>query len=128
MGLWDIIIGGQPKEWSDEQWETFKTQYGNMVSGSFSWMDFLPPTNLPGAGIKMASMSVKLMFDRGEMGKFASWVTYLNGRINEGYPLNTIKSDMCLKLEGKSLVKNTEQLFYSIAALHMAVYGYLKKP
>jgi hypothetical protein len=125
MGFLDWIFGGKPNAWTDSQYSSFKDAYGEISSGHFSWLDALPPTNLPSAGTKMASLPVKVMVDRGEMGKYASAVVTLHEDLRGGFKVASIKDVWIVKLDGKFLEKDCEKCFYTICALHLRTYGTL---
>ncbi|MHC2066586.1 hypothetical protein ACYFX5_03865 [Bremerella sp. T1] len=125
MGLLDIFFGGKPTSWTDDQYEKFKTAYYALESGSVGLLDYLPPTNVAALGGKIAGGSVKVLIDRGEMGKYASWTESLHKELQQGTRLQAIKAIWCIQLEGKVKELDTTQVFITICALHVAVYDSL---
>ena len=71
MGFWDWVFGTYPKKWTSQQSAAFNRAYDSMVSGVFSWSDFIPPTDLRGAGTSMMQWSLKALVQFGNKGSTA---------------------------------------------------------
>jgi hypothetical protein len=78
QGIQDALFGGKPNRWTQGQWDTFCDNYSKMGKGVFSWTDFVPPTNLPGIGVKAIGLSLKGLVSGGNRGRFAGYVETLN--------------------------------------------------
>lgn len=128
MGLLDVITGGKPKSMSSAQFDRFKEHYDQLVDGKFSWLDAIPPTNIPGIGGKIAMLSVKGLLSFGERGVYAGKTAKLHEELKT-QSLGDIKF-LWTQPNGACgvgfLDKNAERVFVRICALHYATYGSLK--
>lgn len=128
MGAWDKFWGGQPNSWSNEQYDKFKKAYSQIVDGKFGFLDYVPPLNIPGAGGKIAMLSVKGMVSLGEKGVYAGKVEQLHQDL-ASWSLNEVKSAWTEpggKAERGFNDLDAFRVFIRLCILHKVVYGRLK--
>lgn len=123
----DAIFGGRPKRWSAPEWDTFNRTYDEIGRGVFTALDLLPPTSIPGVGVKAISLSLKGMISGVNRGQFAKWVDTLNAWCADGGSTRDFYDTYFLS--GKMNVPgySTEAVFTITLALHDAVFPRLRR-
>lgn len=118
--LQDILFGGKPNRWTQEQWDVFCENYAQMEKEVFSWSDFKPPTTLPALATTVMSLSLKGLLKGGNRARFAQHVDKLNlyyldgGTTRERYQYN----DFLYTAAGYS----NNEVFIITLALHGRVF------
>jgi hypothetical protein len=124
MGVLDYIFGTYPSKWTAQQTSAFSRAYDSMVAGTFSWTDFIPPTDLPGVGSTMMMWSLKGLVQFGNKGTTALDVEFVHNKLLAGAKPSDIYEDyQYTKLKRPGTGMNEKQVLCVILKLESIVYG-----
>ena len=124
MGFWDWVLGTYPKKWTSKQSGAFNKAYDSMVAGQFSWSDFIPPTDLRGAGTSMMQWSLKALVQFGNKGSTALDVETVHDLLLAGdRPRDIYDTYAYTKLKRPGTGMNEMQVLCVILKLESIVYG-----
>ena len=119
MGLFDKLFVVKPR-WTAAEWDTFSKNYDAMAKGVFSWTDFIPPTNLPGVGVKAILLSLKTMVSAGNKGLIAGYVDKMHQCYRDG--VNTSDIHATYNVKWTALGYSFNEVFTVVLALHDKVF------
>ena len=124
MGILDYFFGTYPGKWTAQQTSAFSRAYDSMVAGTFSWTDFIPPTDLPGVGSSMMQWSLKALVQFGNKGTTALDVENVHNKLLDGAKVSDIFEDnQYTKFKRPGTGMNEKQVFCVILMLESIVYG-----
>ena len=124
MGFWDWVFGTYPKKWTSQQSAAFNRAYDSMVSGVFSWSDFIPPTDLQSVGTSMMQLSLKALVQFGNKGATARDVESVHNMLVDGAkPHDIYDTYSYTKLKRPGTGLNEMQVLCVILKLESIVYG-----
>ena len=123
MGLWDYILGTYPSAWSAAQRDAFDSAYDKMISGVFGWTDFIPPTDLAGAGTTMMGLSLKALVQFGNKGTTALDVEAVHNLLLQTSAHDIFDMYQYTKFNRVGTGLTRMQVFCMILRLESLVYG-----
>jgi len=123
VGLWDYILGTYPSAWSAAQRDAFDSAYDKMISGVFGWTDFIPPTDLAGAGTTMMGLSLKALVQFGNKGTTALDVEAVHNLLLQTSAHDIFDMYQYTKFNRVGTGLTRMQVFCMILRLESLVYG-----
>ncbi|MCC6133961.1 MAG: hypothetical protein LM550_14210 [Candidatus Contendobacter sp.] len=118
--LEDMLFGGKPTRWTQQQWDVFCENYAKMEKEVFSWGDFKPPTSLPALAATLITLSLKSLIKGGNRARFAQHVDKLNLYYLDGGNTRDRYEDYWTQYT--ALGYNNDQVFIITLALHDRVF------